>query len=138
MTLVPPSITTCPNQTVKFRCTANGIPITWSVFTPNMSNTELEINDADRKVVDGVIMADLITLDVSTRPITVVSSLTVNVTAELDGSIVQCSGITANGRDTEIQSGFLHITGAYLIRHIKNVLVTRVLRKFYVTVRFLT
>ena len=111
VTLVPPSITTCLGQTVKFNCTANGIPIRWSVFTPNMNYTNLVISDVNRKLIDGVIMADLITLDMSTMPITVVSSLTVNDTAELEGIKVQCLGLTANGRDTEIQSGFIHITG---------------------------
>ena len=123
MTLVPPSITTCPGQTVMFNCTARGVPIEWSVFTPNMNYTNLHISDVNRKLMDGFIMADLITLDSSTMPITVVSSLTVNVTAELDGSKVQCLGITANGREPDIQSGFIHITGYYyiLIRHIKDV-----------------
>ena len=89
-----------------------------------MNYTDLDINDANRKMMDGVIMADLIILDTSTMPITVVSSLTVNVTAEFDGSKVQCQGFTANGIDIEIQSGFIHITGYYylLIRHIKDVL----------------
>ena len=110
VTLIPPSITTCPGQTVMFNCTANGVPIRWSVFTPNMNYTNLDISDANRKLMDGIIMADLIALDVSTMPITVVSSLTVNVTAELEGSKVQCLGVT-NGSDTEIQSGLIHITG---------------------------
>ena len=117
VTLVPPSITTCPGQTVIFNCTSNGIPIKWSVFTPNMNYTDLDINDANRKMMDGVIMADLIILDTSTMPITVVSSLTVNVTAEFDGSKVQCQGFTANGIDIEIQSGFIHIIGDYYFAH---------------------
>ena len=122
VTLVPPSITTCPGQTVMFSCTANGIPIRWRVFTPNMNYTDLVIshNPAHRESIDGVIMADLISLDTSIMPITVVSSLTVNVTAELERSKVQCLGFTANGSD--IKSGFIHITGDYylLIRYIKN------------------
>ena len=126
VTLVPPSITTCPGQIVTFNCTSNGIPITWSVFTPNMNYTNLEVINiqVQRESMDGVIMADLISLDVSTMPITVVSSLTVNVTAELEESKVQCLGLTANGQDREIKSGFIHITGDYylLIRHIKDVL----------------
>ena len=125
VTLVPP-ITTCPGQTVMFNCTSYGAPITWSVFTPNMNYTNLAIskNQAHRESMDGVIMADLISLDASTMPITIVSSLTVNVTAELEGSKVQCLGFTANGRDTEIQSEFIHITGDYylLIRRIKDFL----------------
>ena len=121
MTLVPPSITTCPGQTVMFNYTARGVPIRWSVFTPNMNYTNLDISDANRKLMNGIIMANLITLDSSTRPITVVSSLTVNVTAEHDGSKVQCLGFTANGQDTEIKSGFIHITGN-LIKHIHYVL----------------
>ena len=111
VTLVPPSITTCPGQTVMFYCTARGVPIEWSVFTPNMNYTNLDISDVNRKVMNGIIRADLITLNNSIIPITVVSSLTVNVTAELEGSKVQCLGFTANGRDTEIKSGFIHITG---------------------------
>ena len=112
MTLVPPIIT-CPGQTVMFNCTARGVPIIWSVFTPNMNYTNLLIGDnpTHSESMDGVIMADLISLDRSTMPITVVSSLTVNVTAELEGSKVQCLGFTANGIDIEIQSGFIHITG---------------------------
>ena len=115
MTLVPPSITTCPGQTVMFNCTSYGIPITWSVFTPNMNYTNLLISNfvTQGESMDGVIMADLISLDMSSMPITVVSSLTVNVRAELDGSKVQCLGTTANGNDTEIKSGFIHITGDY-------------------------
>ena len=124
VTLVPPSITTCPGQIVMFNCTANAVPILWSVFTPNMNYTNLDINDfqVHRESMDGVIMADLITLDNSTIPITVVSSLTVNVTAELEGSKVQCLGFTANGSD--IKSGFIHITGDFylLIRDIIDVL----------------
>ena len=112
MTLVPPSITTCPGQTVMFNCTANGVPIRWSVFTPNINYTNLEISNENRKVMDGVIMANLINLDTSTMPITVVSSLTVNVRAELEGSKVQCLGVT-NESDTETKSGLIHITGDY-------------------------
>ena len=110
MTLVPPSITTCPGQTVMFNCTANGVPIRWNVFTPNINYTNLEINDIRDHVesMDGVIMADLISLNVLTMPITIVSSLTVNVRAELEGSKVQCLGFTANGSG-EIKSGFIHI-----------------------------
>ena len=124
VTLIPPSITTCPGQTVMFNCIANGIPIRWSVFTPNMNYTDLDIRETNRKVMEGVIVADLIALDTSTMPITVVSSLTVNVTAELDGSKVHCLGIATDGIATETRSGFIHITGNYylLIRHIKNVL----------------
>ena len=129
VTLVPPSITTCPGQTVMFNCTARGVPIRWNVFTPNINYTNLDISNSPMEVhresMDGVIMADLISLDRSTMPITVVSSLTVNVTAELDGSIkVQCLGVTANGIDIETQSGFIHITGNYYlhIRHIRDVL----------------
>ena len=113
MTLVPPSITTCPGQTVKFNCTARGVPIRWSVFTPNMNYTDLDISDVNRKLMDGVIMADLVSLDTSTTPITIVSSLTVNVTAELGRSKVQCLGFLANGRDRENKSGFILVTGNY-------------------------
>ena len=118
VSLVLPSITTCPGQTVIFNCTSYGIPVRWSVFTPNIEYTNLEITDIQVHLesMDGVIMADLISLDVSTIPITVVSSLTVNVTAELEGSKVQCLGFTATRRDREIESGFIHITGD---RHIE-------------------
>ena len=113
VTLVPPSITTCPGQTVVFNCTANGVPIRWNVFTPNMNYTIQQISSfvTKEESMDGVIMADLIFLDNSTMPITIVSSLSVNVTAELEESKVQCSGFTANGQDRETKSGFIHITG---------------------------
>ena len=121
VTLAPPSITTCPGQTVMFNCTARGVPIRWSVFTPNMNYTNLEINSFQNhsESMDEVIVADLIALDRSTMPITVMSSLTI---AELEGSKVQCLGFTANG-SIEIKSGFIHITGDYylLIRQIKDV-----------------
>ena len=136
VTIVPPSITTCPGQTVIFNCTANGIPIIWSVFTPNMNYTNLEINNIQvhSESMDGVIMADLIVIDMSAMTLTIVSSLTVNVTAELEGSKVQCLGLTVNGQDREIKSGLIHITGDnYLhIRHIIDVLPKRL----YFTVRF--
>ena len=72
-------------QTVMFNCTANGVPITWNVFTPNMNYTNLDITNIQvhSESMDRVIMADLISLYLSTMSITVVSSLTVNVTAEL-------------------------------------------------------
>ena len=115
VTLIPPSITTCPGQTVVFNCTANGVPIIWSVFTPNMNYTNLVItnNQVHIESMDRVIMADLIALDRSTMPITIVSFLTVNATAELDGSKVQCLGIKADGQDRETKSGFIHVTGDY-------------------------
>ena len=59
-----------------------------------------------------VIMADLIALNMSTMPITVMSSLTANVTAALERSIVQCSGFTANGQNSKIES-FIHVIGEY-------------------------
>ena len=97
-----------------FNCTLRGIPIEWSVFTPNINYTNLEItnNQVHSESMDGVIVADLIAVDMSTMPITVVSSLTVNVRAELKRSIVQCSGFTANGQNTKIES-FIHVTGEY-------------------------
>ena len=94
------------------------IPIEWSVFTPNMNYTNLEIINIQVHM-DGVIMADLISLDVSIMPITVVSSLIVNATAELEGSKVQCLGFTANGQDREIKSGFIHITGDHYLLFIQ-------------------
>ena len=57
------------------------------VFTPNMNYTNLEISDANRKFMDGPIRADLIALDNSTIPITVVSSLT----SQLNLWEVKCS-----------------------------------------------
>ena len=98
-----------------FNCTSNGNLIRWSVFTPNINYTNLEITNVQvhRESMDGVIVADLIALNTSTMPITLVSSLTVNVTAELDGSEVQCLGFTANGQDRENKSGFIHVTGDY-------------------------
>ena len=58
-------------------------------------------------------MVDQISVEWSTTPITVVSSLTVNVTAELEGSKVQCSGLSADGNNTETELGFIHVIGEY-------------------------
>ena len=112
MTLVPPSITTCPGQTVIFNCTARGVPIRWSVFTPNVNYTNLEIDAIIIHIesMDGIIMVDRIAVDRSTMPVTVVSSLTANVTAEFEGSVVQCSGLSVTGQNTEIES-FIHVIG---------------------------
>ena len=107
-----------------FNCTSYGIPIRWSVFTPNINYTNLEISAIDSQVhsesMDGVIMADRIALNLSTMPITIVSSLTVNVRVEHDESKVQCIGLAAN-KSASNKSGFIHITGDhyFLIRHIK-------------------
>ena len=112
--LVPPSITTYPGQTIIFNCTSRGIPLRWSVFTPNINYTNLEIASNDdqvhRESMDGVFVADLIAADMSTMPVTVVSSLTVNVRAALEGSIVQCSGFNANNNNTKNES-FIHVIG---------------------------
>ena len=82
-----------------FNCTSYGVPIIWNVFTTNMNYTNLRISNfvTQGESMDGVIMADLVSLDMSAMPITVVSSLTVNVRTELEGSKVQCLGTTANG-----------------------------------------
>ena len=100
-----------------FNCIARGAPVRWSVFTPNINYTNLEVDAVkfQSESMDGVIMADRIAVDMSTMPVTVVSSLTVNVTAELEGNIVQCSGLSAIGQNTEIKSGFIHVIGEYNI-----------------------
>ena len=130
MILVPPSLTTCPGQTVMFNCTSYGAPIEWSVFTPNINYTNLLISSIPphSESMDGVIMADLIALDVSTMPIKVVSSLTINVKTEHEGSKVQCIGFSANGSAAN-KSGSIHITGDYYlsIRHTRDVLLEEVL-----------
>ena len=53
----------------------------------NYTNLEIINIQVHRESMDGVIMADLISLDVSTMPITVVSSLTV----KLNLKEVKCS-----------------------------------------------
>ena len=98
--LVPPSITACPGQTVlTFNCTVNADIVRWNVFTPVRNYTNLRV-----PVVD----SDVVTSEV-TRTLQVVSSLTITVTAELNGSEVQCF-IVINGR-LLMDSGFIHIAG---------------------------
>ena len=107
MTLVPSSITACPEQTVlTFNCTANVDIVRWNVFTPVRNYTNLDV-----PVVDG----DVVTSEVSRtlNPLQVVSSLTVTVTAELNGSEVQC-GTAINGT-LIIKSGFIHVAGNIII-----------------------
>ena len=103
MTLVPPSITACPGQTVlTFNCTVNVDIVRWNVFTPVRNYTNLHV-----PVVDG----DVVTSEVSRtlNPLQVVSSLTITVTAELNGSEVQCG--TVINRTLIIKSGFIHVAG---------------------------
>ena len=108
MTLVPPSITACPGQTVlTFHCTANANVLGWKVFTPVRNYTNLQV-----PVVDG----DVVTSEVSRtlNPLQVVSSLTITVTAELNGSEVQCFALT-NG-SIIMDSGFIYFAGINFYR----------------------
>ena len=44
MTLVPPSITACPGQTVlTFNCTVNVDAVIWNEFTPVRNYTNLDV-----------------------------------------------------------------------------------------------
>ena len=107
MTLVPPSITACPGQTVlTFNCTVNADVVVWNVFTPVRNYTNLFV-----PVVDG----DVVTSEVSrtSNPLEVVSSLTITVTAELSGSKVQCFAVINGTRI--IDSGFIHVAGNIII-----------------------
>ena len=104
MTVVPPSITACPGQTVlTFNCTVNVNGVRWNVFTPVRNYTNLRV-----PVVDG----DVVTSEVSRtlNPLQVVSSLTITVTAELNGSEVQCFTETSEGIIKD--SGFIYFAGS--------------------------
>ena len=103
VTLVPSSITVCPGQTVlTFNCTVNVDVVRWNVFTPVHNYTNLRV-----PVVDG----DVVTSEVSRtlNPLEVVSSLTITVTAELNGSEVQCLTVTSEG--IIMDSGFIYFVG---------------------------
>ena len=103
VTVAPPSITACPGQTVlTFNCTVNVNVVRWNVFTPVRNYTNLHV-----PVVNG----DVVTSEVSKtlNPLQVVSSLTITVTAELNGSEVQCLTVI-NGRII-MDSGFIYFTG---------------------------
>ena len=103
MTVTPPSITVCPGQTVlTFNCTVNADVVRWNVFTPVGNYTNLRV-----PVVDGDVVTSEVTRTLN--PLEVVSSLTINVTAELNGSEVQCLTVI-NGR-LIMDSGFIHIAG---------------------------
>ena len=72
------------------------------MFTPVRNYTNLEVS-----VVDG----DVVISEVSRTPnlLQVVSSLTITVTAELNGSEVQCFTVIDGRMITD--SGFIHVTG---------------------------
>ena len=69
-----------------FKCTVNVDIVRWNVFTPVRNYTNLH-----EPVVDG----DVVTSEVSRtlNPLQVVSSLTITVTAEFNGSEVQCFAV---------------------------------------------
>ena len=102
ITVVPLSITACPGHTVLFNCTANVDVVRWNVFTPVRNYTNLRV-----PVMDG----DVVTSEVSRtlNPLEVVSSLTITVTAELNGSEVQC--FTSTGEGIIMDSGFIYLAG---------------------------
>ena len=103
ITVVPPSITACPGLTVlTFNCTVNVNVVRWNVFTPVRNYTNLRV-----PVVDG----DVVTSEVSRtlNPLEVVSSLTITVTAELNGSEVQC--LTVANEGIIMDSGFIYFAG---------------------------
>ena len=103
MTLVPPSITACPGQTVlTFNCTVNANVLGWKVFTPVRNYTNLQVPGVDGDVVTSEVSRTL-------NPLQVVSSLTITVTAELNGSEVQCFALT-NG-SIIMDSGFIYFAG---------------------------
>ena len=103
MTVVPPSITACLGQTVlTFNCTVNANIVRWNVFTPVRNYTNLRV-----PVVDGDVVTSEVTRTLN--PLEVVSSLTITVTAELNGSEVQCFTVISEG--IIMDSGFIHIAG---------------------------
>ena len=87
-----------------FNCTVNVNVVRWNVFTPVRNYTNLEV-----PVVDG----DVVTSEVSRtlNPLEVVFSLTITVTAELNGSEVQCFTVTSEG--IIMDSGFMYFSGNY-------------------------
>ena len=107
VTVVPPSITACPGQTVlTFNCTVNVDVVLWNVFTPVRNYTNLEVS---------VVGGDVVISEVSRtlNPLQVVSSLTITVTAELNGSEVQCLTVTSKG--IIMDSGFIYFAGIMIL-----------------------
>ena len=103
ITVVPPSITACPGQTVlTFNCTVNVTVVRWNVFTPVRNYTNLHV-----PVVDGDVVTSEVTRTLN--PLEVVFSLTITVTAELNGSEVQCLTVTSEG--IIMDSGFIYLAG---------------------------
>ena len=103
VTIVPPSITACPGQTVlTFNCTANVNVMGWNVFTPVRNYTNLPVPGVDGDVVISEVSRTL-------NPLQLVSSLTITVTAELNGSEVQCFAII-NG-SIIMDYGFIYFAG---------------------------
>ena len=103
---------------LKFNCTVNVDIVRWNVFTPVLNYTNLEV-----PVVDGDVVTSELTRTLN--PLEVVSSLTITVTAELNGSEVQCLTVI-NGRII-MDSGFIHIAGNVSIE-VKCETMTNVLR----------
>ena len=89
-----------------FNCTVNVNVLEWNVFTPVRNYTNLPVSGVDGDVVTSEVSRTL-------NPLQVVSSLTITVTAELNGSEVQCFALT-NG-SIVMDSGFIYFAGTIII-----------------------
>ena len=87
---------------LKFNCTANVNVLGWRVFTPVRNYTNLPLSRVDGDVVISEVSRTL-------NPLQLVSSLTITVTAELNGSEVQYFALT-NG-SIVMDSGFIYFAG---------------------------
>ena len=76
--------------------------VRWNVFTPVRNYTNLHV-----PVVDGDVVTSEVTRTLN--PLEVVSSLTITVTAELNGSEVQC--LTSTSERIIKDSGFIYFAG---------------------------
>ena len=85
-----------------FNCTVNVTVLRWNVFTPVRNYINLPVPVEDGDVVTSKVTKTL-------NPLQVVSFLTINVTAELNGSEVQCLTITNEG--IIMDSGFIYFAG---------------------------
>ena len=85
-----------------FNCTVNVEAMRWNVYTPVRNYTNLRVPVMDGDVVTSEVARTL-------NPLEVVSSLTITVTAELNGSEVQCLTVTSEG--IIMDSGFIYFVG---------------------------
>ena len=93
LTLSPSSVVACDGEQVVLTCTANQTFVRWTVSTPTMNYTAIEIdnNNMDQRLADGVLIFRLASYTPS--PLELVATVTVSVGQNLNGTLIECASL---------------------------------------------